>query len=221
MKLPHTEVKSQTGLISLGSHVNVLINNIKTENFHSFQKLLRITSSFLRFINNLKSRMLKKGVNEHKYIELHKSKLLWLKLNQRDCTSQEAFKDLENLLCLKVDENGLYQSTIRLNRTKWLPYNVKHPIILNRKRFLTNLIFVHQRIKHNGERQALDELREEFWIPRWKSFTKQVLRSCIICRKFNARPYSYPKIPDLPPERLDDQSCFSGVGIDYTCSLFC
>ena len=84
MKLPHTEVKSQTGLISLGCHVNVLIDNIKTENFHSFQKLLQITSWFLRFINNLKSRMLKKGVNEHKYIdiaELHKSKLLWLKVN--------------------------------------------------------------------------------------------------------------------------------------------
>ena len=50
---------------------------------------------------------------------------------------------------------------------------------------------------------------------------KQVLRSCIICRKFNARPYLYAKIPDLPPERLDDQLCFSGVGIDYTGSLFC
>ena len=50
---------------------------------------------------------------------------------------------------------------------------------------------------------------------------KQVLRSCIVCRKFNARPYSYPKIPDLPPERLNDQPCFSGVGIDYTGSLFC
>ena len=83
-EVTHTEVKSQTGLISLGCHVNVLIDNIKTENFHSFQKLLQITSWFLRFINNLKSRMLKKGVNEHKYIdiaELHKSKLLWLKVN--------------------------------------------------------------------------------------------------------------------------------------------
>ena len=153
--------------------------------------------------------MLKNGVNEHNYndtAELHKSKLLWLKVNQRDYTSQESFKDLENSLCLKVDENGLYRSTSRLNRAKSLPHNVKHPIILNRKHFLTNLIVldIHERIKHNGERQTLPELREEFWIPRGKSFVKQVLRSCIICRKFNARPYLYPKIPDLPPERLDD-----------------
>ena len=73
-------------------------------------------------------------------------------------------------------KNGLYRSTSRLNRAKSLPYNVKHPIILNRKHFLTNLIVldIHERIKHNGERQTLPELREEFWIPRGKSFVKQV-----------------------------------------------
>ena len=103
--------------------------------------------------------MLKKGANEHKYIdtaELHKSKLLWLKVNQRDYTSQETFKDLENSLCLKVDENGLYRSTSRLNRAKSLPYNVQHPIILNRKHFLTNLIVLddHEPIKRNSERQT-------------------------------------------------------------------
>ena len=73
---------------------------------------------------------------------------------------EESFKDLENSLCLKVDENGLYRSTSRLNRAKLLPYNVQHPIILNRKHFLTNLIVldVHERIKYNGERQTLAEL---------------------------------------------------------------
>ena len=50
---------------------------------------------------------------------------------------------------------------------------------------------------------------------------KQVLRSSIVRCKFNARPYSYPKISDLPPEYLNDQPCFSGVGIYYTGSLFC
>ena len=95
---------------------------------------------------------------------MHKSKLLWLKINQRDYISQESFKDLENSLCLKVDENGLYRSTSRLNRAKSLPYNVKRLIILNQKNFLTNLIVldVHEQIKHNGERQMLAELREEF-----------------------------------------------------------
>ena len=94
----------------------------------------------------------------------HISKLLWLKVNQRDYISQESFKALENSLCLKVDENALYRSTSRLNRAKSLPYNVKHPIILNRKHFLTNLIVldVHERIKHNGERQTLAELEKNY-----------------------------------------------------------
>ena len=74
---------------------------------------------------------------------------------------EESFKDLENSLCLKVDENGLYRSASRLNRAESLPsYYVQHPIILNRKHFLTNLIVldVHERIKHHGERQTLAEL---------------------------------------------------------------
>ena len=50
---------------------------------------------------------------------------------------------------------------------------------------------------------------------------KQVLCSCIVCRIFDARPYSHPKIPDLPPECLNDQPCLSGIGIDYKGSLFC
>ena len=85
-------------------------------------------------------------------------------VNQRDYISQESFKALENSLCLKVDENALYRSTSRLNRAKSLPYNVKHPIILNRKHFLTNLIVldVHERIKHNGERQTLPELEKNY-----------------------------------------------------------
>ena len=79
---------------------------------------------------------------------------------------------------------------------------------------------VLERIKHNGERQTLAELRE-LWIPRGKIFVKQVLRSCIACCKVNARLYLCPKVPDLHPERLNDQQFFSGVGIDYTGSLFC
>ena len=200
----------------------------KIENFHIVLKLLRITSWCLGFINNLKSKISKKGVNKHNYIdtaELPKPKFLWLKVNhmgKRDYISQEQSKDLENSLFLKIDENGLYRSTSRSNRAKLLPYSVEHPIILNRKHFLINLIVLdaYERIKYN-ERQTLAELREEFWMPTGKSFMKQVSRSCMICRKFNASPYSYPKIPDLPPERLDDQPSFSGVGIDYTGFLFC
>ena len=72
-------------------------NIIKTENFHSFEKLLRTTPWCLGFIYNLKRRILKTGVNEHIYIDtakFHQSKLLLLKVNQRDYISQESFKDV-------------------------------------------------------------------------------------------------------------------------------
>ena len=59
------EIKIVSNFVSIVSKCERIDNIIKNENFHSFQKLLRITSWCLRFTSNLKNRVLKKGVNEH------------------------------------------------------------------------------------------------------------------------------------------------------------
>ena len=77
------------------------------------------------------------------------------------------------------------------------------------------------RIKHLGERQTLAEIRSCYWIPRGKSFVKKVLHRCITCKRFNSRPYSYPKSPNWPEVRLKHDNTVSGTGIDYLGSLYC
>ena len=50
---------------------------------------------------------------------------------------------------------------------------------------------------------------------------KSILYRCVVCRRLNVRPYSYPKTPNLPNIRLRDDTPFSGTGIDYLGPLFC
>lgn len=81
---------------------------------------------------------------------------------------------------------------------------------------------VHKRIHHNGERQkTLAELNNEFWIPKGKSYINKILHQCVICWKFNSKPYPYPNSFDFPEEHLSDKPCFSGVGGYYTGALTC
>ena len=42
-----------------------------------------------------------------------------------------------------------------------------------------------------------------------------MLNRCVICKRYNTRPYCYPKSPNLPSFRLDKSTPFSACGIDY------
>ena len=64
-------------------------------------------------------------------------------------------------------------------------------------------------------------MRKEYWIPRGKSYIKQILYHCIICRRLNSRQYNYPRSPNLPLSRVDDSYSFICTGIDYTGAVYC
>ena len=219
---------SNVNLITCESTQNV--NNIEKiidiKRYSNFRKLLRVTSWILRFINNIKSKVSGKESIFTLYLnkeELANSKNLWLRANQRELVISDKFTDLQNSLRLQLHEDGLYRSTGRLNQGKSLPYSLKQPILLNRDHELTRLIVIdaHLKVNHSGERHTLAEVRNEYWIPRGKSYIKQIIKRCITCRKLNSRPYNYPQSPNLPAVRLNDDICFSGIGVDYSGALYC
>ena len=48
-----------------------------------------------------------------------------------------------------------------------------------------------------------------------------ILQRCLICRKFNSRPYLYPYSQNLPNIKVNDKIAFYGIGVDYLRSLYC
>ena len=54
-----------------------------------------------------------------------------------------------------------------------------------------------------------------------KSYVKNVLYHCKVCRTFNSRPYPYLVSPDLQKLRVNIDHAFRRVGIDYLGLLYC
>jgi len=68
---------------------------------------------------------------------------------------------------------------------------------------------------HDGVNETLCNIRQQYWIPKPRTEIKRVFRQCVTCRKVQGKPYSYPKEPDLPKERVAASHSFETAGIDY------
>ena len=157
----------------------------------------------MRFIANMKKKCRNEKLYLNKFIrfsEINYTNILWLQVIQQTLEKGQNFIDLKNTLHLERDKNELHRAISRIGNTDSLSYDTKYPIILNRDHRLTELLVwdAHNRVNHLDERQALVEICCCYWISRCKSFAKKILHHCIICRKFNSRPYSYPNCPNLP-----------------------
>ena len=141
-------------------------------------------------------------------------------MDQRELSQDRKY--FENQLRLVKDGNDIYRCEGRLSNVINMPYETRSPILLTRKHKLTELIVLdcHQRLKHAGQRQTLTELRSRFWITTGKSYAKYLLNRYVICKRYNTRPYCYPKSPNLPSFRLDKSIPFSACGIDYIGPLY-
>ena len=222
----YDEIKNENILMLNYTENNVKIGNIiEIEKFSDINKLLRVTSYVVRFVKNVRRKINGENLLLSKHAtseEIKSSKLLWLKENQNYLINESNFDDLKKVLCLQQDDEGLFRSMKRIMNAD-LPYDTRAPTILSRKHRLTELIVwnCHKAVKHMGVRQTLTELRSNFWITKGRSYVKNLMRNCFKCKKYNARPYSYPDSPNLPSVRLRSDIPFSGVGIDYLGPLYC
>ncbi|CAH8504042.1 unnamed protein product, partial [Heterobilharzia americana] len=99
------------------------------------------------------------------------------------CENEEG--ELQRLSPILVD--GLVCVGGRLNYSDY-PLTFKHPVILPRHHFVTELIIRHYHIieGHTGTSQVLATLRRNYWIIKGISAVKRVIRKCIECRRLKA-----------------------------------
>ena len=63
-------------------------------------------------------------------------------------------------LCPRLDEDGVMRLNTQLQYAGFLPYDVRHPIVLPRKHWVTKLIvkYFHEKRNHNsGTNQTLSK----------------------------------------------------------------
>ncbi|GFU73830.1 uncharacterized protein TNCV_554581 [Trichonephila clavipes] len=77
----------------------------------------------------------------------------------------------------------------------------------------------HIELEHAGTQTLMSNLRESYWIIKSRKTIRQVVRSCITCKRFSARPLETVSIP-LPEDRVRDAAIFEVCGVDLCGPLF-
>ena len=116
------------------------------------------------------------------------------------------------------DEQGLLRIDGRLRNADELSYDTKHPIILPKNHPVTTLIVqdAHEKLGHGtGVEQVLTQLRSRFWIVKGRCMVRNVLRSCMQCRRHFSMNTAGQKMAPLPRPRLQSLRAFERVGVDY------
>ncbi|GFW09361.1 uncharacterized protein TNCV_2066201 [Trichonephila clavipes] len=92
-----------------------------------------------------------------------------------------------------------------------LPSN--HPVVK------ALIIYKHVQLGHAGIQMLMYTLRESYWIPKGRKTIKEVIKTCIICKRFNAKLISVSE-GLLPQDRVRDAAVFEIIGLDLAGLLF-
>ena len=146
---------------------------------------------------------------------------LWLKNIQFQLMSKAKTRKLEREFGLYRDERGILRCEGRLKNAE-LTTMQKHPAILDAEHYVTSLIVrdSHERVKHNGVKETLTEIRSKFWIVRGRQYVRKLIHECAVCRRQEGIAYKPPDPPSLPVFRITKDHPFTYTGVDFAGPLY-
>ena len=170
------EVKKVAALANNVEVRSSLENVIDLQRFGKLSKLFRAVALVMRFVNNLKARLLKEPLNlsELQPDEIVMAENVLVRATQAVLRSKSNFGLLVKTLWL-TEYDGVLRCSGQLNNSE-LERDCVHPIILPREHRLTELIIesCQVRVHHSGLRSTLAELRTWYWVPKGRHLVKRV-----------------------------------------------
>ena len=188
--------------------------------YGSWSKLLRTTDYVLHFIKVKVNPNMTLNASTYwmRYIQaqhfpLTHDLLAGLTTRPQTNNSQTLIKNLN----LYLDRNDIIRSQSRINQAA-LPKEREDPILLSKHSHATTLYVkhVHEQHKHAGINQTVACVRQQVWIPKLRTFVKQIIKSCHTCIRLHESPLQQPGCPPLPWSRVNFVRPFRDVGIDYS-----
>ena len=216
---------------SLGEEKTTMSPLVAFEKFESFNKLLNITSNVFQF---LKAKgLLKEATMERLWgtsAPLEIAKLHLIKVMQAEAFPMELdylsgskprgiparVRDMN----LFLDKFGIIRCDGRMGKVSKFQYSLIYPILLApRQHALTQLIvtFYHHKVQHLGIQSTLNKVKlAGFRLIHPYQTVKAIIKPCVTCKKFNSLSYRYPRMTDLPKDRVNLVRPYLNVGVDYT-----
>ncbi|UYV75388.1 hypothetical protein LAZ67_13000092 [Cordylochernes scorpioides] len=193
--------------------------------YSSLNKLKRITGWIFRFFYNCRKLLKREKSGALSIEEIETSFIRIIRCAQQedyyiDLKQLEAFQPLSGkspLIKLNpfLDKGGLLRVSGRLNNAL-LSFDQKHPIILPKAHYITQLVIrhYHERLLHAGVQLTLSAIREKYWIPSGRCLVKQILFKCIKCARFRTKAVQQ-LTGNLPTSRTNWTTPFTKTGIDF------
>ncbi|GBL78773.1 hypothetical protein AVEN_65314-1 [Araneus ventricosus] len=187
--------------------------------FSSYPKLLMVVSWIYRFIDNCRVKKNFRKLGSITVEERNRAEISLIKIAQRESFTGPQDKRLQKLQILE-DENGLFRIKTRLSLKDDFK-NFKFPIVLPSEHSIVEKLvrWKHCSLGHAGVQIVMTNLREEFWILKYRKTVRKVVKNCVICKRFDARPIETPTAP-LPVDRLRAASVFEIIGVDFAGPLY-
>jgi len=196
--------------------------------FSCLRKLLRVTALVMKFVELCRQKS-SAVCKELTASDIIRAEELWI------WTAQEAAfaNEIESLkkpgskmvllkqLSLFIDEKGVVRCYGRINNLD-LSSDSKTPILLPPRHEFTDLLIrqAHGQVFHDGIRETLNLIREKYWIVHGRESVKRVLRTCVICKKYEGKPFPTPTTSQLPTDRVGDHPPFAVTGVDFAGPLY-
>ena len=147
---------------------------VKFERHCNLMKLLRIIAYILRFINNCsKSTKISGEICAEETGNALKRCIRW---EQISIATNKHFENVKKQLMLFYDGEGIIRLKGRLENS-YLPFDTKHPILLNRDSYFTRLVILraHFNVKHMRVKATLNEVRSKYWISKGKQKVRSII----------------------------------------------
>ena len=201
---------------------------LDAKRYSNWQRLIRVQSWVNQFIHNCCVNEEHKVKGELTLNELSDAEKQIIRGAQKEAFSEEylALQKGTKLtmssklfgLSPKLDEDGEIRLNTRLQYAEFLPYDVRHPIVLPQKHWVTKLIvkYFHEKGNHNaGTNQTLSLLSTKYWIIAAREKIKEWERECATCKRRKAKQAEQIMAP-LPINRLKPSlRAFVRTAVDF------
>lgn len=209
------------------------LNRLDPERFSSWSRLVRVYAWVVRFINNCQLPNVERQAGKAlTAAEIRSAEDMIISETQMKNFSGE-IKSLKQgnrlpktsrILNLnpKLDEDGLMRSDSRLKYIEFVPFDVRYPVILPRKDWVTRLIVkdFHEKCKHGGTNQTLAALSTRYWVVAAREEIREAENDCRMCRRRKARAGQQIMGP-IPELRIgQSMRAFSQTAVDYAGPFF-
>lgn len=112
-------------------------------------------------------------------------------------------------------DTGLIRVGGRLHNSDY-NYEKRHPILVDSSHHITKLYFEREHLRnlHAGPQLLLSSVRENIWPTNGRKLARRVVKQCVVCVRARGQT-QFPKMGDLPANRISVDFPFNSVGVDY------